>query len=358
MPSQGADGRAVWEAKDIPQRRQHEGLGAARQKRGAVRGGGGGGGGLQQPLAGSRELRPRTPPRQPLCLRGRAVLTQRSSHHTTSSNSPLQLLASSQQEPPHVYIDGAGLQAAVTEAVQAALAPVQQQLAELQEGQAQLQEGQAQLLEMVTRTENGRRRNQNTRTLRLYPLRVLALEPLAREQPAGADTDAAAVGALPPPGTFPRTWRDVEQVVGPCCGLMSEERCAAQRAGRVQALQLSTHVARRWPPLPAMQITHAQLDALAAFYGEEFGAPGERTFCRYLSRPANTHAVHGCRVPLGLSHAGCCGNACMLRHPGSWDTPGAHRMPLPVWLHLQVVCSGAKPSPTSSPRTRSLDRSW
>ena len=154
------------------------------------------------------------------------------------------------------------------------------------------------------------------------------------------------------------TWNRWLGGVVPCCGLMSEERCAAQRAGRVQALQLSTHVARRWPPLPAMQITHAQLDALAAFYGEEFGAPGERTFCRYLSRPANTHAVHGCRVPLGLSHAGCCGNACMLRHPGSWDTPGAHRMPLPVWLHLQAVCSGTKPSPTSSPRTRSLDRSW
>lgn len=140
----------------------------------------------------------------------------------------------------------------------------------------------------------------------------------------------------------------------PCCGLINEGRCAAQHAGRVQALQLSTDVARRWPPLPAMQITHAQLDALAAFYGVEFGVPGERTFCRYLCRPADAHAVHGCGVPLGLSHAGCCGNACMLRHPGGWGTPCAHRMPLPVWLHLQVVCSGAKPSQTSSPRTRSL----
>lgn len=165
------------------------------------------------------------------------MLTQCSSHQTTSLSSPLQLLASSQQEPPHVYIDGAGLQAAVTEAVQAALAPVQQQLAQLQEGQARLLEGQAQLLEMVTRlevrTENGRRRRQNTRALRVsHRSRVQALEPLAREQPAGADADAAAVGALPPPGTFPQTWRDVNQ------------------------------------------ITHAQLDALAAFYGVEFGVPG------------------------------------------------------------------------------------
>ena len=89
-------------------------------------------------------------------------------------------------------------------ALQAAVAPLAPALAALQAGQAALQAGQAALQAQIF---NVGRRAQNAATHNVQPRHSAVLAALAKEQlpPAGA-VNAAAVGAMPPPGVFPVTW--------------------------------------------------------------------------------------------------------------------------------------------------------
>lgn len=147
--------------------------------------------------------------------------------------------------------------------LQAELQVVQEEQAQLlarleqQRGvQEQLQAGLAQL---QAKQGNVRRRTQNWRAQQTDSGPAPSLAPLVKEQlpPAGA----AAVGTLPPEGTFPAIWPAVFQVgARRLCCMCTTGGCTTQRC------HLSTLLA-----LLFLQLTHAQLDALEEFYGEQFG---------------------------------------------------------------------------------------
>ncbi|KAL4420296.1 hypothetical protein ABPG77_001386 [Micractinium sp. CCAP 211/92] len=125
-------------------------------------------------------------------------------------------------------------------ALPAQMAQLQTQMGELQTQQGQLQTQlaalaglPAQMTHLVAMVANKRRRSRNTQAAAAYPQESPALAPLAKEQtPAANAPNAAPVGAMPPPGLFLPTW---------------------------EAL---------------LELSNAQLDALADFYGEDFGQPG------------------------------------------------------------------------------------
>ncbi|KAL4422301.1 hypothetical protein ABPG75_008498 [Micractinium tetrahymenae] len=149
------------------------------------------------------------------------------------------------QQPPGL----AGLPAALA-ALQAGVVQVQAQLAalqaQMQAGQAQLAALQAQMQAGQAQLSNERRRRQNALAAAAHPHSAQPLAPLLKEQspPAGA-ANAAAVGALPPPGVFPATWAAVQR------------------------------------------LNNAQVTALANFYGENFGqhgalAPRQEAFMAFI----------------------------------------------------------------------------
>ncbi|PSC75195.1 UPF0187 chloroplastic [Micractinium conductrix] len=148
-------------------------------------------------------------------------------------------------------------------ALQAAVAPLAPALAALQAGQAALQAGQAALQAQIF---NVGRRAQNAATQNVQPRHSAVLAALAKEQlpPAGA-VNAAAVGAMPPPGVFPVTW-------------------AALGA-----------------------LNHAQLNALSNFYGVNFGAANANAGGGSLGQLDRLQGPS--RLPAGMMNLG---NTCHL----------------------------------------------
>lgn len=127
---------------------------------------------------------------------------------------------------------------------QATLVQLQAGLQQMQEGLQQMQEGQQQ---MLVRQANDRRRWHNRKAQQAFRQASfqVALEPLCKEQPPPAGAKgAAALGALPPAGTFPQTWL-AGSLVGARGGVA---RAAACKRACFQAAQ-STPSGRDCRPL-------------------------------------------------------------------------------------------------------------
>lgn len=143
---------------------------------------------------------------------------------------------------------------------------MQEQLVQLQQGQVQIR---AELEQIRALQANNRRRRHNRVAKGVHLQSLAALAPLVKEQPplAGA-AGAAAVGALPPANIFPQTWADV-LTVGARGGVARAVGC---QLACFQAAQLTDW--SRLPSLDSVQLTTAQLNALATFYGVQFGPGG------------------------------------------------------------------------------------
>ena len=178
------------------------------------------------------------------------------------------------------------LQVGLQQQLQQQLQEGQQQLQQLQEGQQQLQQ---QLQAQGVGLFNTIARTYNRRTLvtdQLMPLRM--------EVPAAGAEGAGDFGDLPDAGVFPQTWDDTSGVrAGGDVVCWRPTICSAQRSRwRRARLRARSGFATRFNPRPAcryalsdslsplparVQWGHARLDAVAAFYQQDFaaGATGE-----------------------------------------------------------------------------------